>query len=47
MDSFLFRPRLHEQIKHSLFAQILKELLRTDPKFDQIQLTLFAHVNPE
>ena len=40
------RPRLHEQIKHALFVQILAELLHTDPKFEQILPTLFAHVSP-
>ena len=46
MSSQLFRLRLHEQIKQALFAQILTELLRTIPKFEQIQATLFTHVNP-
>ena len=39
------RPRLHEQIKHTLFAQILPEFLHTDREFEQIKEVLFAHVN--
>ena len=42
---YAFRPRLHEQIKHALFAQILPELLLTDREFEQLKVTLFAHVN--
>ena len=38
----IFRLRLHQQIKHALFAQILTELL---PKIEQIEATLFDHVN--
>ena len=37
--------RLHEQIKHALFALILTQSLCTDPKFEQVLATLFAHVN--
>ena len=40
-----FRQRLHEQIKHSLFAQIRPELLHTDQEFEQLKEVLFAHVN--
>ena len=39
------RPRLHEQIKHTLFAQIFPELLHTDREFEQIKEGLFAYVN--
>ena len=42
----LLRVRLHEQIKPALFAQILTELLDTNPKIEQIQAAIFAHVNP-
>ena len=38
--------RLHDQIKHALFAQIMTELLHTDAEFEQIKAALFAHVNP-
>ena len=41
----LFRLRLHEQIKHTLFAQIRPELLHTDREFEQLKKVLFAHVN--
>ena len=40
------RLRLHEQIKHALVEQFQPELHHTNPKFEQIQATLFAHVNP-
>ena len=40
------RLRLHGQIKHALCEQIRTILLYTDPKFEQLQATLFAHVNP-
>ena len=40
-----FRPRLHEQIKCALFAQIRPELLHTDREFEQLKEVLFAHVN--
>ena len=40
-----FRPRLHEQIKHTLFAQILPQLLHRDREFEQLKEVLFAHVN--
>ena len=39
------RPRFHEQIKHTLFAQIRPELLHTDREFEQLKEVLFAHVN--
>ena len=39
------RPRLHEQIKHTLFAQIRPELLHTDREFEQLKEVLFAHEN--
>ena len=38
------RPCTHEQIKYHLFAQILTDLLQTNPKLAQIKVTLFAHV---
>ena len=41
----VLRPRLHEQIKLALFAQIHPELLHTDREFEQLKVTLFAHVN--
>ena len=41
----LFRPRLHEQIKPSLIAQILYPYEVTPDKFAQIKYVLFAHVN--
>ena len=41
-NSWLLRPRLHEQIKRALFAQILAEQLHSDPKFEQILASLFA-----
>ena len=40
-----FRPRLHEQIKYTLFAQICPELIYTDWEFEQLKEVLFAHVN--
>ena len=40
-----FRPRLHEKIKHALFAQIRPGLLHTDREFEQLKEVLFAHVN--
>ena len=39
------RLRLHEQIKHTLFAQIRPELLHTDREFEQLKEVLFAHVD--
>ena len=39
------RVRLHEQMKHALFAQICPELLHTDREFEQLKEVLFAHVN--
>ena len=39
------RPRLHEQIKLSLFAQILDPYEITPDEFAQIKLVLFALVN--
>ena len=41
----LVRVRLHEQIKHALFAQIRPELLHTDREFEELKEVLFAHVN--
>ena len=38
------RPRLHEQIKHTLFPQICPELLGMDREFEQLKEVLFAHV---
>ena len=38
-------PRLHEQIKHALFAQIRPESLHTDREFEHLNEVLFAHVN--
>ena len=38
--------RLHEQIKHALLKQIRTGLLHTASKFEPIQATLFADVNP-
>ena len=43
-DDF-FRLRLHEQIKHTICAQIRPELLDTDREFEQLKEVLFAHVN--
>ena len=43
-DSFL-RPRLHEQIKPPLIAQILDPYEVTLDEFAQINVVLFAHVN--
>ena len=40
-----FRPRLYEQIKHALCAQIRPVLLHTDREFEQLKEVLFAHVN--
>ena len=45
MDLLVLRLRLHEQIKHGLFAQICPELLHTDREFEQLKQVLFAHVN--
>ena len=39
------RPRLHEQIKRALFAQIRPELLHTVPEFEQSKEVLFAYAN--
>ena len=39
------RPRLHEQIKHTLFEQIRPESLHTDREFEQLKEVLFAYVN--
>ena len=44
-SNFCLRPRLHEQIKHALFAQIRPGLLHTDREFEQLKEVLFAHVN--
>ena len=44
MLSKLLKPRTHEQIRYSLFAQILADLLHSDPKIAQIKGNLFAHV---
>ena len=41
----IIRPRLHEQIKPPLFAQILNTYEVTPDKFAQIKYVLFAHVN--
>ena len=41
----MLRPRLHEQIKRSLFAQILDPYEVAPDKFAQINVVLFAHVN--
>ena len=38
------RPRLHEQIKHALFAQIRPGLLHTDREFEQIKPPLIAQI---
>ena len=38
------RPRLHEQIKHALFAQICPGLLHTDREFEQLKEVLFAQI---
>ena len=40
-----FRPRLHEQIKPPLFAQILNPYEVNTDEFAQINHVLFAHVN--
>ena len=40
-----FRPRLHEQIKPPLIAQILGPYEVTPDEFAQIKVVLFAHVN--
>ena len=45
LESKTLRPRLHEQIKHALFAQIRPELLHTDREFEQFKVILFFHVN--
>ena len=39
------RPRLHEQIKHSLIAQILDRYEVTPVELAQINVVLFAHAN--
>ena len=39
------RPRLHEQIKPPLFAQIRPELLHMDRELEQLKEVLFAHIN--
>ena len=39
------RPRLHEQIKPPLIAQILDPYIVTPDEFEQIKCVLFAHVN--
>ena len=39
------RPRLHEQIKPPLIAQILDPYEVTPGEFGQIKVVLFAHVN--
>ena len=44
MKNINVRPRLHEQIKHAIFAQIRLELLHTDREFEQLKEVLFAHV---
>ena len=38
------RPRLHEQIKYTLFAQIRLESLHRDREFEQLKEVLFSHV---
>ena len=43
--SGFLRLRLHEQIKHTLFAQIRPKLLHTEQEFEQLKEILFAHVN--
>ena len=40
-----FRPRLHEQIKPPLIAQILDPYELTPDEFAQIKVVLLAHVN--
>ena len=40
-----FRPRLHEQIRPPLIAQILDPYEVTPGEFAQINVVLFAHVN--
>ena len=45
MAETTIRPRLHEQIKYGLCAQIRPELLHTDQEFEQLKEILFAHVN--
>ena len=39
------RPRLHEQIKPPLIAQILDPYEVTSVEFAQIKYVLFSHVN--
>ena len=39
------RPRLHEQIKRALLAQIRPELLHTVREFERLKEVLFAHVS--
>ena len=41
------RPCLHDQIKHTLFAQIRSELLHTDQEFEQLKEVLFAQIRPK
>ena len=41
----LFRPRLHDQIKPPLIAQILDPYEVTPDEFAQIKYVLFAPVN--
>ena len=41
----LLRPRLHEQIKPPLIAQILDPYEVTLDELSQIKVVLFAHVN--
>ena len=43
--SLSLRPRLHEQIKQSLFEQIRPGLLHTDREFEHLKEVLFAQVN--
>ena len=40
-----YRPRLYEQIKPPLIAQILDPFEVTPDEFAQIMYVLFAHVN--
>ena len=40
-----FKPRLHEQIKPPLIAQIIDPYEVTPDEFAQIKLVLFDHVN--
>ena len=44
-EIFHLRPRLHEQIKPPLLAQIINPYEVTTDKFAQINHVLFAHVN--